>query len=93
MLCFVTVPSRLSHQLLGYVQDQQAIRAVDFHPNEHVLAVGSNSATLRLCSLHTLVQQADNGLQALPGGLDEAKPLTVLSQEKGYHKYDHCYAG
>lgn len=32
------------------LEDSQAIRAVDFHPNGEVYAIGSNSRTLRICS-------------------------------------------
>ncbi|XP_064616024.1 WD repeat-containing protein 47-like isoform X2 [Liolophura sinensis] len=35
---------------VSYMEDQQAVRTVTFHPQGHLYAVGSNSKVLRVCS-------------------------------------------
>ncbi len=45
-------PGPDSHHLFSQVttlEDVQAVRCAEFHPDGHLYAVGSNSKTLRIC--------------------------------------------
>lgn len=78
MMLAGALPSHLPHELLALVEDIQAIRAVSFHPNGELLAIGSNASTLRILSCHNLPSRV---------GGQRPSTLPILQQQKHFHRY------
>lgn len=68
----------LLFSVFSLTRPPQAVRAVAFHPSGDVLAVGSNTPLLQLCSAHVL----------RAWGCDAAaeSPLPVLCVKKRAHR-------
>ncbi len=67
----------LAVRQVGQLEDAQAVRAVAFHPQGDFLAVGSNSQSLRVCSVHFLRDHHP---------ADGSADLKVLLHRKNYHR-------
>ncbi|CAH1785987.1 unnamed protein product [Owenia fusiformis] len=59
------------------LEDMQAIRAVTFHPEGHLYAVGSNSKTLRVCSFPNVSNLKED---------DEPTQTNVIFKRNKHHK-------
>eukprot|EP00795_Rhopilema_esculentum_P010553 gene10553-19286_t len=64
---------------VSVLEDAQAIRAVCFHPDGKLFAVGSNSKILRICTAKTFQPVISNESEGVP------QPSTVFKRNK-YHK-------
>lgn len=49
-------PNRPKFVAVTSLEDVQAVRCAEFHPNGKVYAVGSNSKTFRLCEYPSLAE-------------------------------------
>ena len=62
----------------AYLRDGQPVRTLSFHPSGDLVAVGSNSRTLRVCSSHLL--------REAPAPHVPAVELAVMAQRRRYHR-------
>lgn len=69
----------LSFSPVCMLEDSQAIRAVCFHPDGRLFAVGANSKVLRVCQFDNYRQVVNNVNEPLP------QPSVVFKRNK-YHK-------
>ncbi|EDQ88315.1 uncharacterized protein MONBRDRAFT_26350 [Monosiga brevicollis MX1] len=76
------VPSRLEHAFIGQVEDHQPVRTMAFHPHAPLLAVGSNSALLRICAVPA------PGAERSSTATSHPTTLTLLAQRERYHAFE-----
>lgn len=69
--------SRPTFKPVTVLEDLQAVRCAEFHPNGKLYAVGSNTKTLRICSYPKIEDVKDNSAPTAP---------TVLLKRTKHHK-------
>lgn len=85
-------PKKISYVPVEYTEDIQAIRAIEFHPSGQVYAVGSNSKTLRLCTVpRDLISNYSSTSPRSLKKLEEIKARSprsshVLAKRTDYHR-------
>ncbi|XP_053623685.1 WD repeat-containing protein 47 isoform X2 [Plodia interpunctella] len=69
--------SRPTFKPVTVLEDLQAVRCAEFHPNGKLYAVGSNTKTLRICTYPKIDEVKDNSAPTAP---------TVLLKRTKHHK-------
>lgn len=71
------IESRPTFKPVTVLEDLQAVRCAEFHPNGKLYAVGSNTKTLRICAYPKIDDVQDNSAPTAP---------TVLLKRTKHHK-------
>lgn len=82
---------KLECMQLDYLEDTHAIRTMAFHPSGQVYAVGSNSKTLRICSVPREITTSIGGNGKDIKDVDNVKRMSpkaapVIAKKLNYHK-------